>query len=90
MIYMEEKGMDRNSAAMYIDCFTRMTEGEVYKRGTSAFAAELYINRIRNDYGKEMAQKAIESLEKHVQYAKEKGYKNAGLEEVLQRQKEIH
>lgn len=37
---MSEAGMNSSSAVMYIYCFDRMMKGEVYKRGTSAFAAE--------------------------------------------------
>jgi hypothetical protein len=87
---MTEQGMNSNSAKMYIDCFVRMIEGEVYKRATSSFAAELYINKIREDYGKEKAEKAIESLEKHIKYLKGNGYSTKSLEQVFQEQKEMN
>lgn len=86
---MSIEGMNSNSAAMYIDCFDRMIRGEVYKRGTSTFAAEYYIAKIREDYGKEYSKKAIESLRKHIEYLKSKNFTNKGLEEVLENQQEF-
>ena len=86
---MAEFGMNSNSAAMYIDCFERMINGEVYKRGTSGFAADFYINKIREDYGSEYSKKAIESLEKHIQYLQSKNFGTKVLEEVLEKQKQI-
>lgn len=86
---MSEAGMNSSSAVMYIYCFDRMMKGEVYKRGTSAFAAEYYISRIREDYGRDYSKKAIESLEKHVQYMKSKNFTNKSLEDALEAQKEF-
>ena len=86
---MSEVGMNTSSAVMYIYCFDRMMKGDVYKRGTSTFAAEYYISRIREDYGREYSRKAIESLEKHVQYMKSRSVSNKSLEDVLEAQKEF-
>ncbi|HHX68505.1 MAG TPA: DUF262 domain-containing protein [Gallicola sp.] len=86
---VSELGMNASSAVMYIYCFDRMIRGEVYKRGTSTFAAEYYISKIREDYGREYSKKAIESLEKHIQYMKSKNFNNKSLESVLEAQKEF-
>jgi hypothetical protein len=86
---MSEAGMNSSSAVMYIYCFDRMMKGEVYKRGTSTFAAEYYISKIREDYGREYSNKAIESLEKHIQYMKSRSIPNKSLEDVLEAQKEF-
>ncbi len=86
---MSEAGMNSSSAVMYIYCFDRMMKGEVYKRGTSAFAAEYYISWIREDYGKEYSKKAIKSLQKHDQYMKSKNFTNRSLEDTLEAQKEL-
>lgn len=86
---MSEAGMNSSSAVMYIYCFDRMMKDEVYKGGTSAFAAKYYISRIRENYGKEHSKKAIESLEKHVQYMKSKNFTNRSLEDTLEAQKEL-
>lgn len=84
---MVEMGMNSNSAYMYIDCFAKMMTGEVYKRGTSRFAAEYYISKIREEYGKEYSKKAIEALEKHINYLEKNGTTNNSLKEVLNNQK---
>lgn len=81
--------MNASSAVMYIYCFDRMIRGEVYKHGTSTFAAEYYISKIREDYGRKYSKKAIESLEKHIQYMKSKNFNNKSLESVLEAQKEF-
>lgn len=85
---MSEAGMNSSSAVMYIYCFDRMMKGEVYKRGTSTFAAEYYISKIREDYGKEYSKKAIESLGKHIEYLNSKNFTTKSLEDVLEAQKE--
>ncbi len=87
---MTEKGMNNNSASMYIDCFIKMFNGEAYKREVSIYAAEFYINKIREDYGAKRASNAIESLRKHIEYLKEKGYRSNGLEEVLKHQNALN
>lgn len=84
---MKNSGMNVSSAAMYIDCFLHMMSGEVYKRSISVPAAEYYINNIRNDYGDEYYNKALESLEKHIEYGNSKGFKNVSLKELLRKYK---
>ena len=86
---MANEGMNPSSAVMYIYCFNRMMTGDVYKRGTSTFAAEYYISKIREDYGVEYSKKAIESLEKHIKYINSRNFTNKGLEDLLVIQKEI-
>ena len=86
---MVNEGMNPSSAVMYIYCFDRMMVGDVYKRGTSAFAAEYYISKIREDYGIEYSKRAIESLEKHIKYINSRNFTNKGLEDVLAAQKRI-
>ena len=56
---------------------------------TSAFAAEYYISKIREDYGIEYSKRAIESLEKHIKYINSRNFTNKGLEDVLSAQKRI-
>lgn len=87
---MTKEGMNSSSVIMYVYCFDRMMKGEVYKRGTSTFAAEYYISKIREDYGKEYSKKAIDALEKHIEYLKSKGYTTNSLEGVLEGQKEFN
>ncbi len=86
---MANEGMNPSSAVMYIYCFDRMMAGDVYKRGTSAFAAEYYISKIREDYGIEYSKRAIESLEKYIKYINSRNFTNKGLEDVLSAQKRI-
>ena len=82
--------MNRKSAEIYVDDFIKMMNGEEFKRSISALAAEIFIERIRNDFGIEYSKKAIQALEGNINYQKECGMgRNFKLYEVLIKQKEI-
>jgi hypothetical protein len=89
IIEAEDFGMNPSSAAMYVECFQKMMSGILYTRGTSVFAAEYYINKIREDYGVEYSNNAIEALRRHIDYLHSTGSKNNGLQEVLKNQETL-
>lgn len=86
---MVDFGMNRSSASMYIDSFIKMMNGERYTRGTSVYAADYYIENINNDYEKQYAANAVNSLKKHIEYLASNGSKNNGLEGILQKYKHL-
>ena len=83
-----EKEMNRRSAEIYIDDFIKMMNGELFKRSISSLAAKIFIERIRDDFGKKYSKKALKSLEANLNYQKECGMgKNSKLYSVLDEQK---
>ena len=86
---LSHHGMNSRSAQIYISNFIKMLNGDGYKRSISAVAANMFINKIRADYGNEFSKRAIKSLEFNVRYQNECGMKNNRLETVLNKQKEI-
>ena len=84
------KEMNRRSAEIYIDDFLKMMNGEEFKRSISALAAEIFIQRIRDDFGTEYSKNAIKALEGNINYQNECGMgRNLKLYGVLLKQKEI-
>ena len=63
-----ETGMNRNNALMSIFAVVALLRGELYKRGISARATDLYFEHILNDYGKGGLQKAIAAMRLHIEY----------------------
>lgn len=86
---LSEYGMNYRSAEIYVDDFLKMMNGEGYKRAISALAANIFINQIREEYGREFSKKAIRSLEANINYQLEYGMKNNKLETVLEEQKRL-
>lgn len=84
---MVSVGMNRSSAIMSIDSFMKMMNGERYKRGTSAYSADYFIENIIKDYDKKYAINAVKALKEHLLYLAENNLKNGGLEGVLQKYK---
>lgn len=82
--------MNRRSAEIYIDDFLKMMNGEEFKSSISALAAEIFIQRIRDDFGTEYSKNAIKALEGNINYQNECGMgRNLKLYGVLLKQKEI-
>lgn len=63
-----ENGMNAGSAHIYITCFIKMMQGDVYKRYPTRFATEYFILNIKKDYGDEAYKKAISAFEKNIEY----------------------
>jgi hypothetical protein len=67
--HLEKKcGMNRNSAADYINNFKCMVEGKKYTRTSNGYATDHFLKRILADYGVEIIKKALSALEQHIEY----------------------
>lgn len=79
---VEETGMNKNSAIMYVYAVHGMLEGTVYKRAISAKAMKKYFDTILSEYGKFGLQKAIKATRLHVAYRRECGHVVDSIEEI--------
>lgn len=61
-------GMNKNSAADYVNNFRYMVDGERYVRLMSLYATTYFVEQIRADYGEAAFLSALESNRKHVAY----------------------
>jgi 5-methylcytosine-specific restriction enzyme A len=61
-------GMNEGSAQAFITIFLAMMNGEVYKRAFNNDTNEFLLERIRQDYGEASFKKAIDAVQKHIDY----------------------
>ena len=79
---VEETGMNRNSAIMYVYAVKSMLAGEGYKRAISQPATELFFNSIRRDYGPAGLRNALTATRTHIRYRQQYGHVVDGLEKL--------
>ena len=63
---VEETGMNRNSAIMYIYAVSSLLSGTVFKRAISGKALRKYYDLILNEYGSAGLEKAIKATRLHI------------------------
>ena len=61
-------GMNAGSAGDYITDFLAMMNGEKYSRTLNEYSTRYFLERIREDYGESVFQKAIDACRKHAAY----------------------
>lgn len=61
-------GMNEGSAQAFITIFLAMMSGEVYKRAFNNDTNEFLLGKIRQDYGEVSFKKALEAVQKHIDY----------------------
>ena len=79
---VEETGMNRNSAIMYLYAVQGMLDGTVYKRTISAKATKIFFTKIFNEYGSAGLKTAIRGTRLHAQYRRECGLPYENMEEI--------
>ena len=79
---VEETGMNRNSAIMYLYAVQGMLDGTVYKRTISAKATKIFFTKIFNEYGSAGLKTAIRGTRLHAQYRRECGLPYENIEEI--------
>lgn len=79
---VEETGMNRNSAIMYIYAVSSLLSGTVFKRAISGKALRKYYDLIFNEYGSAGLKKAIKATRLHIEYRKECGLTADAIEEL--------
>ena len=65
---LEETGMDKGSAQIYIKTVQAMINGELYKRTISELATRYFLEAITEDYEKEGLRNALNSIKLHLEY----------------------
>ena len=65
---VEDVGMNRASAMMYLYALLGMMEGKGYKRTINVIATEYFLEMIHADYGKEALKTALLSVDEHIKY----------------------
>lgn len=63
-----ESGMNGGSALAYIHVFGRMMDGKEYRRTMNVAATSYFLRMIREEYGEQQLNKALDSVSKHVTY----------------------
>lgn len=61
-------GMNEGSAQAFITIFLAMMEGEVYKRAFNNDANRFLLESIRRDFGEVSYKKALNAVQKHIDY----------------------
>ena len=79
---VEETGMNRNSAIMYIYAVSSLLSGTVFKRAISGKALRKYYDLILNEYGSAGLEKAIKATRLHIEYRKDCGLTADAIEEL--------
>ena len=79
---VDETGMNRNSALMYLYAVSGMLKGEIYKRAISAKAMKFFFDRIFNDFGSKGLKNAIQSTKLHIDYRRDCGLAVESIEEI--------
>ena len=79
---VDETGMNRNSALMYLYAVSGMLKGEIYKRAISAKALKYFFERISNDFGSRGLKNAIQSTKLHINYRRDCGLAVDSIEEI--------
>ena len=81
---VDETGMNRNSALMYLYAVSGMLKGEIYKRAISAKAMKFFFERIFNDFGSAGLKNAIKATKLHINYRKDCGIPVDTIEEICE------
>ena len=71
---LEEIGMNRGSAAMYLGAYAAMLTGRVFRRGMKTADSRRMFGHIKKKYGKVGFRKAIEAYDQHLVVLEEDGY----------------
>lgn len=79
---VEETGMNRNSALMYLYAVSGMLKGEIYKRTISAKALKFFFERIFNDFGSKGLKNAILATKLHIEYRRGCGLPYDSIREI--------
>ncbi len=83
---VEEAGMNKGNAWVYIKFFIKLKEGELHRNKMSAnlMATSYFIEKILADDGKDGLKVALESLRKYIEYAEEvfRNYSLEGLRKI--------
>ena len=82
---VEETGMNRNSAIMYLYAVSAMLGGTIYKRAISAKAMQIFFDNIFNEYGSNGLRKAIAATRLHIDYRIECGHTVDSIQEICDR-----
>lgn len=81
-VIVEETGMNRNSAIMYIYAVSSLLSGTVFKRAISGKALKKYYDLIFNEYGSAGLKNAIKATRLHIEYRKDCGLTADAIEEL--------
>ena len=79
---VDETGMNRNSAIMYMQVVCCLLDGIVYKRAINSKALQKYYDNIWNEYGSDGLKKAIIATREHISYRRELGHPVDSIEEI--------
>jgi len=83
-------GMNRNSAADYLNNFQHMMDGEKYTRTNNSEATEYYLSHIFSDYGPSKLSNALSAVDQHIAYYEAVGRGNLnGIRSVYNKYKDI-
>lgn len=83
-----ETGMTQSTAQMYIIDINAMLHGNYFNRSMGTNAAQLFFDRIEQDFGKSGLQNAITALEQHIRYMNSMGYPVRALCRICKEYKE--
>ncbi len=84
---VNEQGMNPSSAIMYLVGLQDMVEGKVYKRRIADKDVKFFLNKIKQDYNKEIFINSIKSVEKWIEYAKKHNMKCVRCKEIVEKYK---
>ncbi len=79
---LEEAGIHRGSARMYIGAYFCMKKGERYTMSINMEATRYFIMQIKGEDNLESLEAALESLSKHIEYRRSNNINNPGLESI--------
>ncbi len=71
---VNDTGMNRNSAIIYLYAVSDMLNGTIFKRAISSKAIKKYFDVIFNEYGNAGLKKAIRATREHIRYRQECGH----------------
>ena len=79
---VEETGMNRNSAIMYLHAVQGMLKGTTYSRAISSRATKIFLTNIFNEYGSDGLNKAINAVKQHIIFRQACGLPSESVEEI--------
>lgn len=65
---LKNAGMNIGSAAIYLQVYSRLKDGETFTRTLKAESFEYFLDRFLNDFGNSQLFKALKALENHIVY----------------------
>lgn len=82
--------MNQSSARDYIDFFGKLLKGEEYWRVNPIYCVNLFLQRMREDFGIDALRKAISAVDLHLTYYLEKtGNNQPGIRKVVENHREF-